>query len=270
MQDLARATRIVPGSKVDLSAHPPGAKLGLRDETSARERTAKRSERMTELAAMLMAEQRRAVLVVLQGMDASGKDGTVKHCLGGLNPMGVRIAGFKAPTSKELAHDFLWRVHEVVPARGEIGIFNRSHYEDVLVVRVEGLVPKHVWSKRYAAINAFEQHLANEGTTVVKFFLHISEEVQAKRFRERIVNPTKNWKFSPEDLAKRARWDDYMAAYRVMLERTSTEQAPWHVVPADHKWVRNAVVTEVLTQTLERLGLQWPVISDELRAIIVS
>ena len=181
---------------------------------------------MADLATMLMAEHERAVLVVLQGMDASGKDGTVKHCLGGLNPMSVRVAGFKAPNSTELAHDFLWRIHQVLPQRGEIGIFNRSHYEDVLVVRVEELVPKQVWKKRYAAINAFEQHLANEGTTVVKLFLNISEDEQAKRFRERISDRTKNWKFSPDDLAKRTRWDDYMTAYRAMLERTSTDQAP--------------------------------------------
>jgi PPK2 family polyphosphate:nucleotide phosphotransferase len=270
MLDLARATRIAPGSKVDLGAHPPAAKLGLRDEAAARERTAKRAERMAELATMLMAEHRRAVLVVLQGMDASGKDGTVKHCLGGLNPMSVRVAGFKAPTSTELAHDFLWRVHQALPARGEIGIFNRSHYEDVLVARIEELVPKQVWKKRYATINAFEQHLANEGTTVVKLFLHISKEAQVKRFRERIADPRKNWKFSPDDLAKRARWEEYMAAYRVMLERTSTETAPWHVVPADHKWVRNAVVTDVLTQTLEGLGLQWPPLAAELHELIVS
>ncbi len=156
MQDLADATRIEPGSKVDLDDHPPDAKLGLRDEKSAREETAKRVGRMAELATMLMAEHKRSLLVVLQGMDASGKDGTVKHCLGGLNPMSVRVAGFKAPTSTELAHDFLWRIHQVLPQRGEIGIFNRSHYEDVLVVRVEELVPKQVWKKRYAAINAFE------------------------------------------------------------------------------------------------------------------
>jgi polyphosphate kinase 2 (PPK2 family) len=161
-------------------------------------------------------------------------------------------------------------VHQVLPARGEIGIFNRSHYEDVLVVRVEELVPKAVWKKRYAAINAFEQHLANEGTTVVKLFLHISQEAQAKRFRERIADPRKNWKFSPDDLAKRARWEEYMVAYRAMLERTSSETAPWHVVPADHKWVRDAVVTDVLTQTLEGLGLKWPALSAELRAIIVN
>jgi PPK2 family polyphosphate:nucleotide phosphotransferase len=269
MQDLARATRIAPGSKVDLGAHAPAAKPGLRDESSARAHTAKRAERMTELATKLMAERRRAVLVVLQGMDASGKDGTVKHCLGGLNPMSVRVAGFKAPNSTELAHDFLWRIHQVLPQRGEIGIFNRSHYEDVLVARVEELVPKQIWKKRYAAINAFEQHLANEGTTVVKLFLNISEDAQAKRFRDRMADRRKNWKFSADDLAKRAKWEEYMAAYRVMLERTSTKAAPWHIVPADHKWVRDAVVTEVLAQTLEGLDLQWPELAPELKALVV-
>jgi PPK2 family polyphosphate:nucleotide phosphotransferase len=269
MQDLADATRVKPGSKVDLADHPPDAKLGLGNEKSARAEAAKRLERMAQLATMLMAEHRRALLVVLQGMDASGKDGTVKHALGGLNPMSVRIASFKAPSSTELAHDFLWRVHDVLPQRGEIGIFNRSHYEDVLVVRVEELVPKTVWKKRYESINEFEQHLANEGTVVVKLFLHISREEQAERFRERISNPQKNWKFSPDDLAKREKWDDYMAAYRAVLERTSTETAPWHVVPADHKWVRDAVVTDVVTRTLEGLDLEWPELSPEVRGLVV-
>jgi PPK2 family polyphosphate:nucleotide phosphotransferase len=270
MQDLARVTRVAPGSKVDLGAHPAGARLGLRDEKSARAHIAKRAERMADLATMLMAEHKRSVLVVLQGMDAAGKDGTVKHCLGGLNPMSVRVAGFKAPSATELAHDFLWRVHQVVPQRGEIGIFNRSHYEDVLVVRVEELVPKNVWKKRYAAINAFEEHLANEGTTVVKLFLNISEDEQAKRFRARLEDRSKNWKFSADDLAKRSKWDEYMTAYRAMLERTSTKAAPWHVVPADHKWVRDAVVTEVLTQVLEGMDLAWPALAPGLKALVVA
>src|SRR3954470_6393342 len=269
MQDLAAATHIKPGSKVDLEDHEPDAKLGLRGEKSAREQTAKRVGRMAELATMLMAEHRRSVLVALQGMDASGKDGTVKHCIGGLNPMSVRVAGFKAPHSTERRHDFLWRIHQVLPQRGEIGIFSRSHYEDVLVVRVEELVPKQIWKKRYAAINAFEQHLATEGTIVVKLFLHISQEAQAKRFRERLSNPTKNWKFSPDDLAKRAKWDEYMTAYRAMLERTSTATAPWHVVPADHKWVRDAAVTDILTRTLEGLDLRWPELAPEIRGLVV-
>jgi PPK2 family polyphosphate:nucleotide phosphotransferase len=270
MQDLASATRISPGSKVDLAEHKPDAKLGLGDEETARAHTAKRAERMTELATMLFAGHSRAVLVVLQGMDAAGKDGAVKHCLGNLNPMSVRVAGFRAPNSTELAHDFLWRVHQVLPQRGEIGIFNRSHYEDVLVVRVEELVPKAVWKRRYDAINAFEEHLANEGTIVVKLHLHISEDEQARRFRDRIADPAKNWKFNADDLAKRAKWSEYMEAYQAMLAKTSTKSAPWHVVPADHKWVRDAVVTEILTQTLEGLDLEWPELAPELRSVKIE
>ena len=270
MQDLASATRVPPGSKVDLGEHKPDAKLGLGIETAARARTAKRAERMAELATMQYANHARSLLVVLQGMDAAGKDGAVKHCLGPLNPMSVRIAGFKAPTSTELAHDFLWRVHQVVPERGEIGIFNRSHYEDVLVVRVEELVPKAVWKRRYAAINAFEEHLANEGTTVVKLYLHISQDEQAKRFRARMADRTKNWKFNADDLAKRAKWDQYMEAYEAAIAKTSTKSAPWHVVPADHKWVRDAVITEIVTQALEGLDLQWPELAPELRALTIE
>jgi PPK2 family polyphosphate:nucleotide phosphotransferase len=270
MQDLARATRIPPGSSVDLAEHKTDARLGLGNETAARARTAKRGERMAELATMLHANHARSLLVVLQGMDAAGKDGAVKHCLSPLNPMSVRIAGFKAPTSTELAHDFLWRVHQVVPEHGEIGIFNRSHYEDVLVVRVEELVPKAVWKRRYGAINAFEEQLANEGTTVVKLYLHISRDEQAKRFRARMADRTKNWKFNADDLAKRAKWDEYMAAYEAAIAKTSTKSAPWHVVPADHKWVRDAVITEIVTQALEGLDLRWPELAPELRALTIE
>jgi PPK2 family polyphosphate:nucleotide phosphotransferase len=270
MQDLADATRVPPGSKVDLAAYKPDARLGLADEATARARTAKRAEQMAALATKLFADHRHAILVVLQGMDASGKDGAVKHCLGTLNPMSVRVAGFKAPSATELAHDFLWRVHEVLPQRGEIGIFNRSHYEDVLVVRVEELVPKAVWKRRYDAINAFEAHLANEGTTVVKLHLRISQDEQAERFRARIADPTKNWKFSADDLAKRAKWDEYLHAYEAMLAKTSTKAAPWYIVPADHKWVRDAVVTEILTQTLEGLDLKWPELAPELRSLTIE
>jgi PPK2 family polyphosphate:nucleotide phosphotransferase len=270
MQDLASATRIPPGSKVALAEHKPDAKLGLAGEAAARAHTAKRAERMGELGTMLFADHTRAVLVVLQGMDAAGKDGAVKHCLGSLNPMSVRVAGFRAPNSTELAHDFLWRIHQVLPQRGEIGIFNRSHYEDVLVVRVEELVPKSVWKRRYDAINAFEEHLSNEGTIIIKLHLHISEAEQAKRFRDRIADPAKNWKFNADDLAKRAKWGEYMAAYEAMLAKTSTKSAPWHVVPADHKWVRDAVVTEIVTQTLEGLDLEWPELAPELKSVTIK
>jgi len=262
--------RVEPGAPAELEQRNPASRLGLGEKPDGQARSQELLEVLDDLHNRLWAEARRSVVLVLQGMDASGKDGTVKHCLGGLNPMSVRVAGFKAPNSTELAHDFLWRIHQVLPQRGEIGIFNRSHYEDVLVVRVEELVPKQIWKKRYAAINEFEEHLANEGTTVVKLFLNISEEEQAKRFRERIADRTKNWKFSPDDLAKRTRWDDYMTAYRAMLERTSTDAAPWHIVPADHKWVRDAVVTEVLTQTLEGLDLKWPELAPQLKALVVT
>ena len=210
------------------------------------------------------------MLVVLQGMDASGKDGTVKHCIGGLNPMSVRVAGFKAPSSTELAHDFLWRIHQVLPQRGEIGIFNRSHYEDVLVVRVEELVPKAVWKRRYAAINAFEEHLANEGTTVVKFFLHIS----AGRAGEALPRAHLRSDEELEVLGRRPR--EARASGTSTCTPTARcssaprpTAAPWHVVPADHKWVRDAVVTEVLTQTLEGLDLKWPELAPELRGVVV-
>ena len=266
---LRYALRVRPGTRVKLARIDPAATHGHTKESAAEELQLGLA-RLTDLQDRLWAEGKHRVLIVLQGIDASGKDGTVKHCLGVLNPMSVRIAGFKAPNSTELAHDFLWRIHQVVPQRGEIGIFNRSHYEDVLVVRVENLVPKQVWKRRYAAINAFEQHLANEGTTVVKLFLNISEDAQAKRFRARIADRTKNWKFSADDLTKRAKWAEYMTAYRAMLERTSTKTAPWHIVPADHKWVRDAVVTEVLTQTLEGLDLQWPELAPELKAVVVT
>ena len=216
---------------------------------------------------MLMAEHKRAVLVVLQGMDASGKDGTVKHCLGGLNPMSVRVAGFKAPTSTELAP----RLPLARPPGGSAA--RRDRHLQPLALRGRARRARRGARAQAGLEAALRGHqrlraaLANEGTTVVKLFLHLSEDEQAKRFRERISDPTKNWKFSPDDLAKRAKWDDYMTAYRAMLERRRRRRLPWHIVPADHKWVRDAVVTEVLTQTLEGLDLQWPELSPELKAL---
>ena len=242
--------RVTPESAVRLEDFPPDATLELDDKEKAQAATERMAERLTEQGALLAANHRHALLVVIQGMDASGKDGTVKNCVGPLNPMGVRVTSFKAPSALELAHDFLWRVQAACPARGEVGIFNRSHYEDVLIVRVENLVPPDVWEKRYDAINAFERNLVDEGTVVLKLWLNMSKEEQAVQMRERLEDPTKNWKFNPDDLEKRKKWDEYMEAYRVMLERTSTEWAPWHVVPADRKWVRNLVVTELLVDAL--------------------
>jgi PPK2 family polyphosphate:nucleotide phosphotransferase len=194
----------------------------------------------------------------LQGLDASGKDGTVKHVFRGVNPQGTTVASFKEPTPEEQAHDFLWRVHKRVPAAGEIGIFNRSHYEDVLVVRVHDLAPESVWRARYGHINAFEQSLVEADTTVVKFFLHVSFEEQGKRLRSRLKEPDKRWKAQVSDFTERKLWDAYQVAYKDVLEQTSTEAAPWFVVPADHKWYRNWVVSQVLLQTLEQMGPKYP------------
>jgi PPK2 family polyphosphate:nucleotide phosphotransferase len=261
---VRKGVLVTPGKAVDLARFAPGAKLGIANQEEAERIAAVAGERMAEHGTRLAADGRRSLLVVLQGMDASGKDGTVRRCIGVLNPMMVRIAAFKAPTSQELAHDFLWRIAREIPARGQVGVFNRSHYEDVLVVRVESLVPESTWRPRYDAICAWERNLANEGTTIVKLFLHISKEEQAERFLKRLEDPRKNWKFSPDDIAKRERWDDYMEAYREMLERTSTRWAPWHVVPADRKWVRDAVVSEVLAEALVGMGLEYPPLDPEV------
>jgi PPK2 family polyphosphate:nucleotide phosphotransferase len=257
--------RVKPGSNVDLEDFPPDADLGLNDKEKTKAATVKLGERFAELGGMLAANHKHSLLVVIQGMDASGKDGTVQHCIGPLNPMGVEVTSFKAPTPLELGHDFLWRVHQRCPGRGSVGIFNRSHYEDVLIVRVENFVPEAVWSKRYDAINTFERSLVDEGTVIVKCWLNMSKDEQAVQMQERLDDPSKNWKFNPEDLEKRKKWAEYMEAYRVMLEKTSTEWAPWHVIPADRKWVRNLVVSEVLVDALEGLEMRWPELDPKVR-----
>ena len=261
---------VKPGAKVSLGDFPPDTTLGLDDKEKAQASTLKLGERLAELGALLAATHSRSLLVVIQGMDASGKDGTVKHCMGPLNPAAVRVTSFKAPTVTELAHDFLWRVHAVCPSRGEVGIFNRSHYEDVLIVRVESLVPEDVWSRRYETINAFERNLVNEGTVIVKLWLNMSKEEQAVQMQERLADPTKNWKFNIDDLDKRKKWDEYMEAYRAMLEETSTDWAPWHVIPADRKWVRNLVVSELLVDALERLDMDWPKLDPKIRKMRIT
>ena len=206
----------------------------------------------------LWSRQRERLLVVLQGMDTSGKDGVIRHVFDGVNPIGVRVASFKAPSAEELARDFLWRIHARVPAAGEIVIFNRSHYEDVLVVRVRGLAPESVWRPRYRQIAEFERLLADTGTTIVKFFLHISKQEQKRRLEERLEDPEKHWKFNPGDLEERARWNAYQAAYTEALRRTSAPHAPWYVVPSDRKWFRNLVIAQVLVDTLKSLDLDPP------------
>jgi PPK2 family polyphosphate:nucleotide phosphotransferase len=246
-----------PETKVKLSDWDPGDTLGF-DKDTAHTKVGESIARLDELQYLMYAEHRRAMLIVLQGMDGSGKDGTVRHVMSGLNPQGCRVTSFKAPTLQELDHDFLWRVHLAVPARGDFAIFNRSHYEDVLVARVRKLVPKEAWSRRYDQINRFEQLLTDNGVIVVKFFLHISRDEQRQRFEERLHDPTKQWKVSPSDFEDRKYWDDYVTAYEDALGRCSTREAPWFIVPANKKWLRNLVVSRILVETLEALEMRFP------------
>jgi PPK2 family polyphosphate:nucleotide phosphotransferase len=226
-------------------------------------------EELVRLQEVLYAEGKHAVLIVLQAMDTGGKDGVIRHVMAGVNPQGCVVTPFKVPTPEELAHDYLWRVHKVVPPRRMIGIFNRSHYEDVLVVRVHNLVPKAVWSRRYDQIAAFEKHLAENGVTILKFFLHISKEEQKERLEERLHDPNKQWKFSIGDLKERELWDDYMAAYQDMVNLTSTKWAPWYVIPANRNWYRNLAVGRILLETLREFDMQYPAPKDDLSGIVI-
>ena len=232
----------------------------------ARAELAALTERIADLQARLYAEESRAVLVVLQGIDAAGKDSTVKHVFSGSNPQGVRVYTFKEPTEEEAAHDFLWRYHADAPARGMIHVFNRSHYEDVLVVRVKDLAPEELWRSRYDSINDFERMLVREGTTILKCFLHISRERQLEKFRERLERPRKYWKWSDNDIKEREHWDEYQRAYEDAINATSTPWPPWYVVPADHRWFRNYVVARVLAAMLGAMNPQFPEPPDEVKA----
>src|ERR687895_453197 len=223
-------------------------------------------ERIADLQARLYAEEQRALLVVLQGIDAAGKDSTVAHVFRGTNPQGVRVYSFKEPSNEEAAHDFLWRYHQHTPGYGMIHVFNRSHYEDVLVVRVKELVEEERWRSRYESINDFERMLAREGTVILKFFLHISKDAQLERFQERLQRQDKHYKFSSNDVRERRNWDAYQEAYEDALNATDTEWAPWHVVPADHKWFRNLTVARLVEQTLERMDPKWPPSEEDLES----
>ena len=225
---------------------------------------------LESLQEVLYAEGKHKVLVVLQAMDTGGKDGTIRHVFDGTNPQGVKVASFKKPTPEELAHDYLWRVHAHTPGSGEITVFNRSHYEDVLVVRVHNLVPEQRWSGRYEHINGFERALADEGTTIVKFFLHISKSEQRRRLQARLDTPDKQWKFSKGDLAERQRWDEYVDAYEAALSKTSTSHAPWYVIPADRKWYRNLAISQILVDTLNGFDMSFPPPEDDLTGIVVD
>lgn len=259
-----------PGSRLKLADVDPRGVNGDWDKETAKARTDENCERTRDLAYRLYAENQRAVLLVLQGMDTSGKDGTIRTVMYGVSPQSCQVTPFKAPSSEELDHDFLWRIHNAVPRRGEIGIFNRSHYEDVLVVRVHNLVPEREWRSRYDRINEFEGLLTEGGVTIVKCFLHISKEEQRERLQSRLDDPDKRWKFSHGDLAERKLWDAYQSAYEDALEKCNTPHAPWRVIPADRKWYRNLVISELMKDTLEELDPKFPPCEEGLDAITVE
>jgi PPK2 family polyphosphate:nucleotide phosphotransferase len=263
--------RIKPGSQVDLSQWDPsdkGAFPGPKDE--ARPVLRLLNERLETLQELLYAEHKHKVLIVLQAMDTGGKDSTIRHVFEGVNPQGVKVASFKAPTPEELDHDYLWRIHQHVPGKGEMVIFNRSHYEDVLVVRVHDLVPPQVWRKRYAHINDFERMLAEEGTTILKFYLHIDLDEQKQRLQARLDEPHKRWKFNLRDLDERKLWPAYIQAYEGALSQTSTAWAPWYIVPANRKWYRNLVVATTIVETLEGLQMRYPEPEDDLGQVVID
>ena len=249
--------RIRPGETVRLAERATDDDGGLTKD-AGKDRLDENTDRLRDLQERLYAEDQRSVLLVLQALDAGGKDSTIEHVIGPLNPQGVRVASFKAPTPKELEHDFLWRVHQKVPNRGMIRVFNRSHYEDVLIVKVHGWAPPDVIERRYDHIRHFEELLADAGTAVVKVMLHISKGYQLERFRRRLERPDKHWKFNPADLEERALWGDYERAFEVAIEKTSTQAAPWFVVPAETRWYRNLVVSQILLDTLEAIGPEYP------------
>lgn len=263
--------RIEPGTKVALKHWDSGDTSGFDGEKDeANQRLDDLTDELEILQELLYAEHKQKVLIVLQGTDTSGKDGTIRHVFEGVNPQGVRVANFKVPTPEELDHDYLWRVHKQVPGKGEIVIFNRSHYEDVLVVRVHNLVAPEVWSKRYNQINEFEQMLSETGTTILKFFLYISKDEQKERLQARLDEPSKNWKFNKGDLGERALWGEYEKAYEDVLSKTSTQWAPWYIVPADHKWYRNYVVASVLVEKLKKLDMHYPAPEEGLEQIQID
>ena len=247
-----------PGKKFSLSKHGPRDDSAFDDKDKAKAQLSKDAEAIDALQDRLFAEGKQALLVVLQGIDCSGKDGTVRAVFNTLGPLGVTVKSFGVPSEVERAHDYLWRVHNACPAKGYIGVFNRSHYEDVLVVKVEKLAATDAIERRYDEINAFEKLVAKSGTRILKFMLNVSKEEQAVRLQERVDDPTKQWKFKTSDLATRAKWDDYMAAYEIAVSRCSTGHAPWHVIPSDRNWVRNAAIARIVRETLEEMNPQYP------------
>lgn len=265
--NLRKKLVVEPGTRVRLKDVDAAFHGDYASGEHAKEDLAKNVARLAELQQKLYGEKKHALLVVLQGIDAAGKDGTCWHVMAAMNPQGAFVKGFKQPTEEERQHDFLWRVHPHAPGLGQVAVFNRSHYEDVLVVRVHDLVPKAVWSRRYDEINAFEALLAASGVTILKFFLYITPEEQLERFRQRLDDPARQWKISEADYKERAFWDQYAAAYEDMLEKCSTPNAPWYVIPSNHKWFRNLAVSQIIEATLDEMKLQLPAPTVDLAAI---
>jgi len=261
--------RLTPGSSIELTELSTRGRDFCDDRDAAEEEFQSLREEFIALQPRLYAEGKQKLLIVLQAMDAGGKDSTIRKICQGVNPQGVEVSSFKKPSAEELAHDFLWRVHREVPGAGMVGIFNRSHYEDVLVVRVHDIVPKSVWQPRFELINQFEKYLTATGTTVLKFFLHISKGEQKERFQDRLDEPEKHWKFDVEDLEKRKSWDDYQNAFEDMLNECTTPHAPWYVIPADQKWYRNVAIMRVIVDTLKTMSPQYPE-SDDLSDIVID
>ena len=250
--------KVHPGTTVKLKDVDPSFKDHHQGHKEAADEIEHYQQKLRNLQELLHADGQRSFLLCLQALDAGGKDGTINHILGSMNPQGCKVVGFKQPSAVELAHDFLWRIHRATPARGVVTIFNRSHYEDVLIARVHDLVPKKIWSRRYDRINAFESGLVEDDTHILKFYLHISKEEQLRRFKDRLEDPSKQWKISEADYKERTYWDDYTAAYEDALSRCSTEHAPWFIIPADHKWFRNLAVARIVVEYLEELKMTFP------------
>lgn len=262
---------IIPpfGKNVNLKDYDTRYAGPNKDKNQVREETIENLKRLRVLQEMFYAEGKRSLLIVLQATDTGGKDGAIRHVFRGVNPQGVQITSFKQPSTEELSHDFLWRIHQHTPPKGYIGVFNRSHYEDVLVVRVKNIVPKKVWSKRYQIINNFEESLVENGTAILKFFLHISKDRQKQRLEARRDDPEKQWKFSVGDIEKRALWDDYQKAYEDMLTKCNTKYAPWHIVPADNKWYRNFIISNTIADILGEMDPKFPKSEKGIEKIVV-
>jgi PPK2 family polyphosphate:nucleotide phosphotransferase len=256
--DYQKEFIVAPGSKLRLNQIDPSYKGKHTSHETAAPEIDEAVQRMEKLQYLLFADGTKSLLIVLQALDAGGKDGVIRHIFSGMNPQGTSVASFKEPSKAELAHDFLWRVHLRAPARGEVVIYNRSHYEDVLVVRVHELVPPAVWTRRYELINGFEKMLVENGTRILKFHLHISPEEQLERFKQRLDDPARQWKISESDYSERAFWPKYTEAYEEAIERTSTKEAPWYVIPANHKWFRNLAISQIVADTMDGMGLKMP------------